>query len=97
MDYPNRKRLKILGRVQLLDVASAQFGALGVQGGRAKMERGFLVQVEAFDWNCPQHITPRYTEAEIERLVAPLIEENRCAQSATTRFRELQPQLLRPG
>ena len=81
MDYPNRKRLKILGRVQLIDVASAQFGALGVQAGRAKMERGFLVQIEAFDWNCPQHITPRYTEAEIERLVAPLIEENRALKA----------------
>jgi predicted pyridoxine 5'-phosphate oxidase superfamily flavin-nucleotide-binding protein len=81
MDYPNRKRLKMLGRVQLLDVASAQFAALAVQGARAKIERALLVQVEAFDWNCPQHITPRYTEAEIEQLVAPLMEENRALKA----------------
>jgi predicted pyridoxine 5'-phosphate oxidase superfamily flavin-nucleotide-binding protein len=81
MDYPNRKRLKILGRVQLHDVASAQFAALAVQDARAKMERALLVQVEAFDWNCPQHITPRYTEAEIEQLIAPLIEENRALKA----------------
>jgi hypothetical protein len=37
--------------------------------------------IEALDWNCPQHITPRFTEAEIERLVAPLIEENRVLQA----------------
>ena len=32
---------------------------------RARVERVVVIEVEAFDWNCPQHITPRYTEAEI--------------------------------
>ena len=36
------------------------------------MERFILIAVEAFDWNCPQHITPRFTLAELEKLVAPL-------------------------
>ena len=67
--------------MQLHDVASAQFAALAVQDARAKMERALLVRVEAFDWNCPQHITPRYTEAEIEQLIAPLIEENRALKA----------------
>jgi len=43
----------------------------------ARVERGFLIHVEAFDWNCPQHITPRYSEMEVEGLMAPLLEENR--------------------
>jgi predicted pyridoxine 5'-phosphate oxidase superfamily flavin-nucleotide-binding protein len=38
--------------------------SLVVPGYRARPERGILVTVEAFDWNCPQHITPRYTEEE---------------------------------
>ena len=33
---------------------------------RARVERAVVLHVEAFDWNCPQHITPRYTLAEIE-------------------------------
>ena len=44
---------------------------------KARVERGFLIHVEAFDWNCPQHITPRYSEAEVEALMAPLQDENR--------------------
>ena len=31
-----------------------------------------MITVEAFDWNCPQHITPRFTAADVERVVAPL-------------------------
>jgi ferredoxin-NADP reductase/predicted pyridoxine 5'-phosphate oxidase superfamily flavin-nucleotide-binding protein len=77
MDYPNRLRLKVLGRVRLLDLNSEQLAQLEVPDYRAHVERGFIIHVEAFDWNCPQHITPRYTESEIERLIAPLVDENR--------------------
>jgi predicted pyridoxine 5'-phosphate oxidase superfamily flavin-nucleotide-binding protein len=68
MDYPNRARLKILGRAAIVaqdDVATLE--RLHVSGYRARIERGILITVEAFDWNCPQHITPRFTSAEIER------------------------------
>lgn len=82
VDYPNRRRLKVLGRVQLLDPNSERLAELQVPGYRARVERGFLIHVEAFDWNCPQHITPRYTESEVERLIAPLVEENRKLKAA---------------
>ena len=36
-----------------------------VPGYKAKLERIFRVRLEAFDWNCPQHLTPRYTEAQV--------------------------------
>ncbi|MBS3651750.1 hypothetical protein KEU06_24340 [Pseudaminobacter sp. 19-2017] len=39
---------------------------------RARVERAIVMTVEAFDWNCPQHITPRFTEAESADLVSPL-------------------------
>lgn len=45
---------------------------LALPGYRARAERAFLLHVEAFDWNCPQHITPRFTAAEIEQAVAPM-------------------------
>jgi predicted pyridoxine 5'-phosphate oxidase superfamily flavin-nucleotide-binding protein len=68
MDYPNRLRLKIYARIEVKDLganpASAQH--LLLPGYRAKPERAFLLHLEAFDWNCQEHITPRFTEAELE-------------------------------
>ena len=45
---------------------------LALSGYDARVERAMVITLEAFDWNCPQHITPRYTEAEVARAVAPL-------------------------
>jgi len=82
MDYPNRTRLKLLGRVELIDPADVErLAELEVTDYRARVERGFVIHVEAFDWNCPQHITPRYTESRIEELMAPLLEENRALKA----------------
>jgi len=39
---------------------------------RGIVERIFLIEVISYDWNCPKHITPRYTAAEVEAVVAPL-------------------------
>ena len=74
MDYARRARLKILGRVRVvgLEEDPALVARLEVPGYRARVERGIVISVEGFDWNCPQHITPRYTEAEIAAVVAPL-------------------------
>jgi len=76
MDYPNRTRLKILGRVRLVGNDEPELLAqLELDDYRAVVERGFVICIEAFDWNCPQHITPRYTDADIESTVAPLLQE----------------------
>ena len=74
MDYANRRRLKILGRVRLVDQADdpALIARLELPHYRARIERAAVIAVEAYDWNCPQHITPRFTEAEIAQTVAPL-------------------------
>ena len=68
MDYPNRSRLKILGRVRVVGLEeTGLLVRLEDNDYAAKVERGFVIEVEAFDWNCPQHITPRFTEAEVEQ------------------------------
>ncbi len=79
MDYPNRQRLKLWARARVVhpDEDPELVARLELPGYKARIERGIIMAVEAVDWNCPQHITPRFTEAEIERLIAPLIEENR--------------------
>ena len=73
MDYPNKRRLKMFGRVELIDAANREaLSKLGHPNYRAKVERGFIIHLEAFDWNCPQHITERFTLAELQDAVAPL-------------------------
>jgi ferredoxin-NADP reductase/predicted pyridoxine 5'-phosphate oxidase superfamily flavin-nucleotide-binding protein len=70
MDYPNRRRLKMLGRVRIVGPEeSATLALLEDPEYAAQVERGFIIRVEAFDWNCPQHITPRYSEAEAALLL----------------------------
>lgn len=74
MDYANRARLKVLGRVRAIDLGANEplAKALIVPGYKALPERALVVDVEAFDWNCSQHITPRYTVEQIEPTVAAL-------------------------
>ena len=74
MDYPNRLRLKVFGRARTVDARDDRDLAaeLAVPGYRAVVEQAVVVTVVAFDWNCPQHITPRYSEPELEALLAPM-------------------------
>ena len=77
MDYPYQTRLKILGRVEVHENDS-QAPEL-IKSFRSKddsgvIERVILIHVEGFDWNCPQHITPRYTVEELEQTLAPVRE-----------------------
>jgi len=77
MDYANRRRLKLLGRLRFEDVADADpelVFAVELPGYRARVERIATIEVEAFDWNCPQHITPRYTLEQVEAASQPLHE-----------------------
>jgi hypothetical protein len=78
MDYPNRTRLKLLGRMELVDSGDTKnMVLLEDDAYRARVERGMIIHVEAFDWNCPQHITPRYSQAEVDKLIELEREENR--------------------
>ena len=85
VDYASRQRLKLLGRASALDAANEPDLAESTAepGYGAKVERVLVIRVEAFDWNCPQHITPRYSEAELGPVVEPL----------RARIRELEEQL----
>ena len=74
MDYPNRARLKILAHTEVRDLKDDPELAerLALPGYKARVERAMLFKLDAFDWNCPQHITPRFTEAEIDNALAPI-------------------------
>ena len=77
MDYANRSRLKLLGRMrfELAEEADPKLvSAVELPGYRARIERVAVVDIEAFDWNCPQHITQRFTLAEVTAMARPLRE-----------------------
>ncbi len=66
MDHAHPSRLKLAGRVRLVDANAdpALMARLQMPGYPARLERAVVIAVEAFDWNCPQHITPRFTAEE---------------------------------
>jgi predicted pyridoxine 5'-phosphate oxidase superfamily flavin-nucleotide-binding protein len=75
MDYPAQSRLKILGHVEIHEdgvLAKQWIERLRVPGEKSPAERALLIRVEAFDWNCPQHITPRYTQEEFAEILEPI-------------------------
>lgn len=87
MDYPNRRRLKLLGRTRVIDAEDREnLDRLVVPDYRAAVERGLLIDVEAFDWNCPQHITPRYTEDDVALANASLLERIASLEEDVTRL-----------
>ncbi|MDR6511021.1 putative pyridoxine 5'-phosphate oxidase superfamily flavin-nucleotide-binding protein [Novosphingobium capsulatum] len=74
MDYPARRRLKLIGHARTTsdaeDVAAlmpADYAAIG--------ERAFVIDIVGFDWNCPQHITPRFGAADLAQITQPLQDE----------------------
>ena len=76
MDYPRRMRLKIYAHADRLslDEDPALTDLVSDKAYKARPERIFRFRLKAFDWNCPQHITPRFTEREIQQAVRPLHE-----------------------
>ena len=73
VDYPGQARLKILGRAQIYegDAAREWIERLRDLGSKDVIERVYVIRIEGFDWNCPQHITPRFTEEQIREALAP--------------------------
>jgi len=89
MDYANRQRVKVWGRARVVEDDAALMEQLMVEGYAATPERAIVIEVEAWDVNCPQHITPRFTreavDEEVEALrqrVAELEAENVAIRSA---------------
>lgn len=74
-DYPNRRRLKLAGRIRLTPVADADptlVARLRPYPYRAAMERIAVITVTAYDWNCAAHLQPRYTDSQVRAVVEPL-------------------------
>lgn len=68
VDYPARARLKIYAKAAIVELEdhSDLYELLDLNDYKFKPERMMVLHIEAYDWNCPQHITPRYTVEDIE-------------------------------
>lgn len=86
VDYPQRARLKVLARARVLsrEEDPALFDRVA---GDAAAERVFVLRVEGFDWNCPQHLTPRFTQEEVRQSVEPLLEKLRRLEAENSGLR----------
>ena len=91
MDYAHQRRLKLFGHLRLTEAEAdpALVARLAMPGYEATIERAALIQIEAFDWNCPQHITPRFTEAEIDAALGPVRAEMAALAAENERLRGL--------
>jgi uncharacterized protein len=67
VDYPRQARLKILGHVEVIEdeKVGVWIERVRIPADKTVIERAFVINVEAYDFNCLQHITPRYTSDEI--------------------------------
>lgn len=89
MDYPHRARMKILAHAEIVQTADRPDLAEKVLDpkSQARVERIILLHLVAFDWNCPQHITLRFTEAEVQTAIAPLLDHVKTLEAEVERLK----------
>ena len=90
VDYAAKTRLKILGRARIIEGEAAEPWIAKVHdtdSARGCLERVFIIDVEASDWNCPQHITRRFTEEQIRAALAPIEKRMRALEEENERLR----------
>jgi uncharacterized protein len=89
VDYPHQARLKILGRAKIAEGADARklLDAVRDEGENTVVERVYVISIEAFDWNCQQHITPRFSVDEIQTAMAPFEQRLRTLERQNAELR----------
>ena len=94
MDYARQTRLKILGHAEFLEgtpAAKEWLNRLRDPGEKSPAERAVLIHVEAWDWNCPQHITPRFTQEELAETLEPIRRRLAALEEENARLRKRNP------
>jgi hypothetical protein len=98
LDFANRRRIKVWGRARVVEGDAALMDRLVDRGYRARPERAVLFTVEAWDVNCSQHITARFTEPDIAATVAALKERLAALEAENARLGfELPPAMGSTG
>ncbi len=72
MDYANQRRLKIWGRAKVILDDYNLIEQLKTSDTNVEAQRAILIRVEAWDWNCPKYIPRKYSQAQVDQIIAPL-------------------------
>ncbi|HYO81409.1 MAG TPA: pyridoxamine 5'-phosphate oxidase family protein [Bryobacteraceae bacterium] len=90
VDYPRQARLKLLGHAEIFEGAPARewIQRLHQPGYKAVVERAYVIRVQAFSWNCRQHIIPRFTADQIEDVLRPFERRLRELEQENKQLRE---------
>jgi predicted pyridoxine 5'-phosphate oxidase superfamily flavin-nucleotide-binding protein len=98
VDYPRQARLKMLGRVRTFEGAAADEWLEKVRDPdyKAGIMRVFVIDVEASDWNCQQHITPRFTQEQIRTVLMPFERRMQALEAENQKLRRELAQLRQP-
>ncbi|MEO0653258.1 MAG: pyridoxamine 5'-phosphate oxidase family protein [Pseudomonadota bacterium] len=93
MDYPRKARLKLIGHAAMVPAdADPDLAQALATDGQGRVERLVTIQITALDWNCPQFIEPRYTQAEVEAMLAPRMADiNAHIEMLESRLTALKP------
>jgi uncharacterized protein len=87
LDFARQRRIKLWGRARVVEDDPALLARLSDRGYRARPERAILFTVEAWDVNCSQHITARFSEEEVAQATAPLLERIASLETENARLR----------
>lgn len=92
LSYPQRARLKIYANAKIVDLKENEelYNLLKPEDYKFKPERMMVFEIQAYDWNCPQHITPRYTTEEIEEALLP---QREYIKNLENKIKELESKL----
>ncbi len=90
MDYPNRRRLKLWGRARVVEDDADLLARLADPAYKARPERAIVFDIEAWDVNCPQHISRRYTEEQVAAAVAKMTDRIAELEAEVTRLKGAQ-------
>ena len=95
VDYPSQARLKILGHAKIFEGAEANewLDKLRDPKYAATVQRVFVIDVEATDWNCQQHITPRFTKEQIRVVLTPYEKRMQALEQENEKLRNELAQL----
>ena len=73
VSYPLRARLKIYAEAEIVEISDDErlYDLLKPDDYKFKPERMMIFKIQAYDWNCPQHISPKYSIPEVQELFEP--------------------------
>ncbi len=92
MDYANQRRVKIWGTAEVIEDDPALLEGLADPEYAGNPQRAFVFHVEAWDVNCPQHITQRFTREELSTEVEQLQNRIGALEAENQRLRQAQHQ-----